>query len=215
MPNHVVNIVSFQGDDAQIQKMLSEVQNDEFGPGSISFQKLIPMPPELDIESGSRTNQGLKAYNDYLSQHSASEDAYLQAHPDLDRETFLLGKKASDNIDKYGAPTWYDWRIDHWGTKWDAYGYEQGKDYSRAKELRFLTAWSAPHPILQKLSELYPSLEITHQWADEDIGFNCGIAVYRAGEQTELEVKQDDELANQLWESYDNAGYPPNMEQQI
>lgn len=87
--------------------------------------------------------------------------------------------------------------------------------YSQSKELRFLTAWSAPHPILQKLSELYPSLEITHQWADEDIGFNCGIAVYRAGEQTELEVKQDDELANQLWETYDNAGYPPNMEQQM
>lgn len=215
MPNHVVNIVSFQGDDAQIQKMLSEVQNDEFGPGSISFQKLIPMPPELDIESGSRTNQGLKAYNDYLSQHSASEDAYLQAHPDLDRETFLLGKKASDNIDKYGAPTWYDWRIDHWGTKWDAYGYDEGKDYSKTKELRFLTAWSAPHPILRKLSEQYPALEITHQWADEDIGFNCGIAVYRAGEQTELEVKQDDELANQLWETYDNADYPPNMEQQM
>ena len=230
MPNHVVNIVSFQGDDAQIQKMLSEVQNDEFGPGSISFQKLIPMPPELDIESGSRTNQGLKAYMDFSCQYFTAmglekltldnvpegpEKAYLQAHPDLDRETFLLGKKASDNIDKYGAPTWYDWRIDHWGTKWDAYGYDEGKDYSKAKELRFLTAWSAPHPILQRLSEQYPALEITHQWADEDIGFNCGIAVYRAGEQTELEVKQDDELANQLWESYDNAGYPPNMEQQI
>lgn len=202
----------------------------KFGPGSISFQKLIPMPPELDIESGSRTNQGLKAYMDFFCQYFTAmglekltldnvpegpEKAYLQAHPDLDRETFLLGKKASDNIDKYGAPTWYDWRTDHWGTKWDAYGYDEGKDYSQSKELRFLTAWSAPHPILRKLSEQYPALEITHQWADEDIGFNCGIAVYRVGEQTELEVKQDDELANQLWESYDNAGYPPNMEQKM
>ena len=215
MPNHVMNIVSFQGDEAQIQKMLSEVQNDEFGPGSISFQKLIPMPPELDIECSFRTGRATKAYNDYLSQQPVSEDAYLQAHPDLDRETFLLGKKASDNIEKYGAPTWYDWRIDHWGTKWDAYGHEEGKDYRKTKELRFLTAWSAPHPILRKLSELYPALEITHQWADEDIGFNCGIAVYRAGEQTELSAMKNEEFANDLWDSFQNPTRQHDMEMGI
>lgn len=207
--------------------MLSEVQNDEFGPGSISFQKLIPMPPELDIECSSRTNQGLKAYMDFFCQYFTAmglekftldnvpkgpEKAYLQAHPDLDRETFLLGKKASANINKYGAPTWYDWRIDHWGTKWDAYGYDEGKDYSQSKELRFLTAWSAPHPILRKLSELYPALEITHQWADEDIGFSCGTAVYRSGEQTELNAMKNDEFANSLWDSFQNPNQQHDME---
>ena len=62
---------------------------------------------------------------------------------------------------------------------------------------------------------MYPALEITHQWADENIAFNCGTAVYRAGEQTELEVKQDNEFANQLWETYDNADHTPKMEQQM
>lgn len=219
MPNHVANIVIFEGDAAQIQKMLLEVQNDEFGPGSISFQKLIPMPPELDIECGSRTTQGIKAYRDFMSRQSISEDGFLQAHPDLDCETFNLGKKAYSNTCKYGAPTWYDWRIDQWGTKWDAYGYEQGKDYGGAKELRFLTAWSAPHPILQRLSEQYPILEITHQWADEDIGFNCGTAVYRAGEQAELAIINDfgqaASFANGLWDTFNSAGQQPEMEQKL
>ena len=210
MPNHVVNFVSFKGDDAQIKQMLSEVQNDEFGPGSISFQKLIPMPTELNIECGTRTDAGIKAYRDFLTA-LASEDAYLHSHPDIDRETFELGKKAHQNIEKYGARDWYDWHIDHWDTKWDAYGYREGTDYSAARELRFLTAWSAPHQVLQKLSERYPSLEITHQWADEDIGFNCGTAVYRAGDQTALEVMQNDDFANRFWDEFDNANRHASM----
>lgn len=222
MANHVVNIVSFEGDPAQIKQLLSEVQNDEFGPGSISFQKLIPMPPELDIESGSRTIQGIKAYRDFLSQRSTeigAEDAYLRAHTDVDRETFQLGKKACSNTRKYGAPTWYEWRNEHWGTKWDAYGYDEGKDYSITGDLRFMTAWEEPRPILQKLSEQYPSIEITHQWANEDYSMSCGIAVYKAGIRTEYDVIIDETQAvsfsEGLWDTLDSAGQQSEMEQQL
>ncbi len=222
MANHVANIISFKGDDAQIKKLLSEVQNDEFGPGSICFQKLIPMPPELNIESGSRTDKGIKAYADCVLgaiSEEASADAenqYLRAHPEVDRQTFMLGKQACRNIANYNAPTWYEWHIKNWGTKWDAYGYDEGGDYSQTGDLRFLTAWCAPHPILTKLSALYPNVEITHRWADEDIGHNCGSAVYRAGSQTELVVMTDEtqatEFANRLWSTF-NSGQ--EMEQQM
>ena len=55
MPDLVANIVTFNGDKERIKEMLLAVQNDEYGPGSISFDKIIPMPPELNIESSGRS----------------------------------------------------------------------------------------------------------------------------------------------------------------
>ena len=78
-----------------------------------------------------------------------------------------------------------DWRRANWGTKWGAYGYEEGFDYSQTDILWFQTAWSAPHPILQKLTEMFPEIEFKHQWADEDIGCNCGQHRYHGGERTD------------------------------
>lgn len=95
--------------------MLSAVQNDEFGPGSISFNKIIPMPAELDIESSSRSKTGLQAYkdfiqayslgrklslNDYLSVPEKAENDYLRQHTGIDRETWNLGRQAFQNIQK-------------------------------------------------------------------------------------------------------------------
>lgn len=77
---------------------------------------------------------------------------------------------------------WYDWNIGNWGTKWNSYGYYTLPDYNTTT---FDTAWNAPHPIIQKLSEMYPDLTIEHWWADEDIGYNCGKNVYSGGERVE------------------------------
>lgn len=62
-----------------------------------------------------------------------------------------------------------EWSVANWGTKWNAYGYDEYTDYSGCDELTFKTAWSVPHPILKKLSELFPNISFKHQWADEDI----------------------------------------------
>ena len=47
-------------------------------------------------------------------------------------------------------------------------------DYQDGDALNFLTAWSAPHPVMEKLAEMFPDVGIEHEWADEDIGYsNC------------------------------------------
>lgn len=81
-----------------------------------------------------------------------------------------------------GKNNWYDWRIANWGTKWNCYGYTSETEFEDGK-LKFLTAWAASHPILQKLSEMYPDIKFEHEWADEDIGNNCGRFVYYNGER--------------------------------
>lgn len=101
MPNYVANIVTFDGDEKRIKDMLLAIQNDEFGTGSISFNKIIPMPPELDMESSDRSKADLRAYQDFVAAYSLGrdlskedlllipgkvEDAYLRRHSGIDRE---------------------------------------------------------------------------------------------------------------------------------
>lgn len=79
----------------------------------------------------------------------------------------------------YGENNWYNWSCENWGTKWNAYETEQ-----LGNGVAFLTAWSSPFPVIHKLSEMFPTVEITHYFADEDIGFNCGKFTYIGGEES-------------------------------
>ena len=96
-----------------------------------------------------------------------------------------------------------EWSITNWGTKWNAYGYEEGTDYSACDELTFQTAWSAPHPILRKLSEMFPEIVFKHRWTDEDIGMNCGERSYLGGEKIDEFIPEGiraTEFALEVWD---------------
>lgn len=223
MPNHVVNHISLHGDPEKIHEMLEAIKSDEIGVGSVDFNKIIPMPESLNIEAGSRTDRGLKLYRDFIDVYMLAgtldkdlsqipherEEIFLRQRTDIKRDEWDLGKAAWNNIRQYGAPTWYDWCISHWGTKWNAYGYGEDKiDYRDGDMLYFQTAWSAPHPVLEKLTEMFPDVELEHEWADEDIGYNCGRCNYQNGEIIDRYVPESEkeaiEFACGMWE-YDPA----------
>ena len=216
MPNHITNIIEIKGDPQRVRALFEAVKSDEYGLGSIDFNKLVPMPPELDMEEGSRTDRGLKAYKDFIEVYTfnskrenfdlsnipeKAEQAFLRVRPDIDSATWKLGRQAFQNQQRWGFTTWYGFCTRQWGTKWNAYGYEDGVQFD-GKSLRFLTAWSPPEPIIAKLAEMYPDLDFTHQWADEDIGYNCGEDEYHngslCGEYRPAGVEAV-EYANGLW----------------
>ena len=66
MPNHVTNVLTLHGESDQIRAMLEAIQYDDLGIGSVDFNKIIPMPESLNIEAGSQTSTGLKAYQDFI-----------------------------------------------------------------------------------------------------------------------------------------------------
>lgn len=73
---------------------------------------------------------------------------------------------------------WYNWNITNWGTKWDASDVEtQRVDGMLA--YRFSSPWSPPFPVIQKLSEQYPSVCITHTFEEEQ-GWG-GVVEFQAG----------------------------------
>ena len=57
MPNYGKNVLAFDGDQDQVSRLFSTIQGEH---GPMDFDKLIPMPSELEIEAGSRTAAGFK-----------------------------------------------------------------------------------------------------------------------------------------------------------
>ena len=219
MPNWVTNFIELEGDEKRIAELREAVKYDDGGVGTVDFNKIIPMPKELDIICGSSTDKGLKAYKEFaeiyqlgvvrtkkelLNIPESSEKAFLKYKKNIDPEDWENGRQAFRNTLKYGYPTWYEWSCHNWGTKWNACGYEEGVDYSQSEKLWFQTAWSAPHPILQKLSEQYPDIKFTHEWADEDLGVNCGRTEYFGGKIVNVYVPETNkealDFAARMWE---------------
>ena len=69
---------------------------------------------------------------------------------------------------------WYDWRLAHWDTKWDAYDVAITDDDPDCLEIQFETAWSPPEAVCNALREQYPDLSVS--WFYDEPG--CEIAGY-------------------------------------
>lgn len=113
-------------------------------------------------------------------------------------EIIELGKKAVENFIKYGATTWYDWRCENWGTKWNAYETIITKEY-----IEFQTAWSSPNPILKKLSQMFPDIPL-FVMVNSEGSYDTWIDRYLNGVQSEVTDKEKKILSYTLrgWLDY-------------
>lgn len=81
---------------------------------------------------------------------------------------------------EHGANNWYDWSVNNWGTKWNAYSIQRVDDQT----ISFETAWAHPLPVIKALSQKFPDYVLTVDYADEDLGYNFGAYTMRNGETT-------------------------------
>ena len=85
--------------------------------------------------------------------------AKIVPEPDYDKIEVepTFEKEDSD----FRMPTWWDWRVQNWGTKWNSSECEVTIMDDEQVEYTFNTAWGPPEPIIHKLRELYPDVSIT------------------------------------------------------
>jgi len=174
-----------------------------------NFELVFPMPDCLDITSGSIGELGYahltgKAINPF------SDPYQLQLHfkkldEERKKEALKLGRQYKENVERHGHTSWYSWHCEHWGTKWNSYDCEE-----RDGAYYFDTAWSPPEPIMQKISEVFPDVKITHSFFDEGWCF-WGKAEWLGGKlniihQNDRDLK-DDPLGIELCK--DLKGYDP------
>lgn len=193
MPNWSYNTMHVHAkDDSEVKEVqrlrdfIKTVEKDENGKEvevPFSFDKIIPMPKELDVVSR------VFAKGQELS--------------DEDKE---LVEKYKENIKKYGAKDWYDWRWEHWGTKWDACDATYCEDSEpNDLDIKFDTAWSFPAPIVVKLSRLFPTLVFCYDATEESgaydftVNFKNGEVIYYAvweetkdGKRVQRQMKKED-----------------------
>lgn len=113
--------------------------------------------------------------------------------------------KAQEALKAYtecGHADWYSWSCDNWGTKWNAYSYQDCSTEEGIFEFQFDTAWSPPEPIFHKWAEMFPALNIDVVAFDEGWGFAYDISITN-GELEGGEVDADDDLYELVY------GYKP------
>ena len=242
MPNHIKNVVFFYGDMEEIKRMRKEISS----PGRegesdyvLDFNKLIPMPPELDVVAGSSSNVSFAAwwllnnmpeFPDHLFRYwmaidegkmrlkeKYKEEKKLKKSPNVKSKRFLkfikecndtkkyevdlkLGEEIYNNIIKFQFANWYDWRIQHWGTKWNCYECED----EGPRRIAFLTAWAPPDPVFDELSRRYPQIEFTCYSVDEGDSETVWERKYEKGELSEQYTFRDAELVQRIWDASGN-----------
>lgn len=128
-------------------------------------------------------------------------------------ENIYRGSLGAEEYKKYGQDNWYDWSIKNWGTKWgskDTYvdGITEYSDNTAELRFSFDTAWSCPEAIYVELGKLYSNLNFEIEFADEDIGHNCGSITIQDG-STQIDYNNDEEFARDVW------GYSEETEEDI
>lgn len=186
MPNHVMNKIKLINavDYSNVVERCCTVNED--GHTVFDFNRLVPCPESLRIESGTVTDNALYAYcllNGYKcplkrwyidiakERIGVTSEAANEWLSKQNIDVLSIGKTAYDNYRKFGTTTWYDWCCSHWGTKWNAYGCNF--DYDN-KVITFQTAWSAPDPVIYAMHSFLQNVEFEWFYADEDRGYNTG-----------------------------------------
>lgn len=188
MPNHVANRVIIDGNLDDIKKIMNFVKGEK---SPFDFNKIVPMPETfIKYDTTNHPNgRGL-----VVGEHTL---CYDESSPVVTEELIEEYKRATEEqAERYGVVGWYNWSRAYWGTKWNCYDVvvlDEGA-------FEFNTAWSAPLPVMQALSEIFPEVIINLDWADEDAGCNTGEATYEGGSETSLVYF--DNLSDEAWEQY-------------
>lgn len=201
-------------------------------PRFLDFNSVIPMPKVLDgIVSGSMTDDAVEAvtgktipelileknpHDDHaksslrikqMFRTDPQREAERKKHQEnLPASELEMAMKVLAAIEETGYPTWYEWSIANWGTKWNSYDLSILEESPGKLVCRFDTAWSPPCPIFEKLAEMHPELAFDIWGFDEGWGF-CIHAHCQPGQTFEF----DDEETND--ENHEKAyGYRPERD---
>ena len=152
MADNIHNLVEFtkkESFDKFIKLYFSEWKEGDSVFKSFQFNKVIPMPTCKDEDPHYFFNSGCYKFRN--TRH--------------DMTGRLAGEGFPEDFD------WYNWCIEKWGTKWNAYD-----TYINEEKLyvKFDTAWTAPFLVFEKIAEDEPEL-----WEDMRITSICEFNGYK------------------------------------
>lgn len=215
MPNHVTNRV-----DAPAEVLASLINAE----GRIDFNMLLPFKGHwpwngicCDAETAAEVVTASPPDDHPLIAALQQRNRERVDVTTLSEEAFEQFVQMLRNKRECGFFHSMDFARNEWGTKWNA--YDQELDLQDCF-IKFDTAWSCPIPVFQALSRLHPEAEIKVQFADEDIGSNCGLMIFKNGQVTEQDKagqwQQMSQSEQEKWTAFANKvkGWTPEESEQ-
>lgn len=162
MPNWCYNKITIRAND----KTRNEIK--EFLKGKVYCRPFTRMVDEV---------APLESADTIFSFHSViPQPDHLLDEDDPRRLTKTPKVESGNDV----MPDWYNWRVQHWGTKWDVTDvYLRETKVSMSYE--FETAWSPAEPVVRRLSEKFPNAYITLTYNEPGMGFKGSIS-FKDGE---------------------------------
>ena len=221
MPNWVRTQVKIEGPEFQIaivrgMARLTEITDKGF------FSQFAPMPEGLeairvysdiyDMQKAKNDEELLRVFGNNilkLIRKTEEEIKELKAENasysyDYFWEMFANLAHACRFKQETGHSSWYSWACENWGTKWDISFSDDsfGILYDSPESITLLwdTAWGLAAPALEKLfTFLDGKCSISGEFADEDIGNNCGTFFIENG-KCKIEYPEDPvQFSLDLW----------------
>jgi hypothetical protein len=167
MPNHITNRLTIIGTEEQVKQVREAIRGereDQF----IDFDKIAPIPKELE-----NTQSPIRIISQ--KEYDKQEKRIVEGNLTDNEKNFGLSRGLTQKLvdeyrKKFGHADWYNWRLENWDTKWNAYEQVQIDE----NVIEFQTAWSTPFSLLVNLSELFSEVTFEVRFADEDFGYNVG-----------------------------------------
>ena len=196
MPNWCYNNLYVCG--PTINEVLNAIAGEN---GALDFEKIIPMPEAIrNTESGTKSEVALACAKDDMSDWKdmpwvkngeVTTTHQLAAHCKINyEEAIAYGKQLLQNLQAYGATTWYDWCRNNWGCKWNTRDSAVVQHLETSAQLRFVTPWGPPMPVIRALALKFREHSFKLEYAEYEYGF-AGI----------FEVK-DEEIIQDTFETF-------------
>lgn len=158
MPNHVLNLLKVSGDKAEVDALIARMTTTE---SAFDVNAILPMPECIrDTQTGGREIDGERVEQWQETEvPEGTEGAAKRYDGKWSICTKITEQENQRRRAEYGATNWYDWAIEHWGTKWSAYSigqWQREDDYSA--RIEFTTAWGSCEPVIEALAQEFKSL---------------------------------------------------------
>ena len=157
MPNHCTNHLTVSGDAKEIKRFHEAItagerqDHEQFR----ILDNLFPTPQEL--------RETVKGFSANGGQNPENEER----------------RKA--NIERFGAPDWYDWNCKNYGSKWSDFDGVFGQVSDNEINMVFVSAWSPIGEGIRNVSKQFPTLDFILAYDEGGMAF-CGGYAIRNGE---------------------------------
>ena len=158
MPNYCTNNLTVTGDAKEIKRFHEAITAGELQAHE-NFRildNLFPTPKELKDTT--------KGYYGEGTEKQLQMEAMQKA-----------------NLEKFGAPDWYEWNCKNYGSKWSDFDGVIGQVSDNEINLTFMSAWSPIGEGIRNVSKQFPTLDFVLSYDEGGMAF-CGGYAFRNGE---------------------------------